>query len=59
MEIPDLDFGDIANEEIFKKFEEELYAKEQEHKKQKEEKNKIEELKDDLLYEEIKEIKDI
>ena len=59
MEIPDLDFGDIGNEEIFKKFEEELYAKEQEHKKQKEEKNKIEELKDDLLYEEIKEIKDI
>ena len=56
MEIPDLDFGDIGNEEVFKKFEEELYAKEIEHKKQKEEKNKIEQLKDDLLYEEIKEI---
>ena len=57
MEIPDLDFGDIGNEEVFKKFEEELYAKEIEHKKQKEEKNKIEQLKDDLLYEEIKDIK--
>ena len=56
MEIPDLDFGDIENEEVFKKFEEELYAKELEHKKQKEEKNKIEQLKDDLLYEEIKDI---
>ena len=56
MEIPDLDFGDIGNEEVFKKFEEELYAKEIEHKKQKEEKNKIEQLKDDLLYEEIKDI---
>ena len=56
MEIPDLDFGDIGNEETFRKFEEELYAKEQEHKKQKEEKNKIEELKEDLLIEEIKDI---
>ena len=56
MEIPDLDFGDIGNEEIFKKFEEELYAKEQAHKKEKEEKYKIELLKDDLLYEEIKDI---
>ena len=56
IEIPDLDFGDIGNEEIFKKFEEELYAKEQAHKKEKEEKNKIDQLKDDLLYEEIKDI---
>ena len=56
MEIPDLDFGDIGNEEIFKKFEEELYAKEQAHKKEKEEKNKIDQLKDDLLYEEKKDI---
>ena len=41
MEIPDLDFGDFENEEAFKKFEEELYAKEQEHKKQKDEQKKI------------------
>ena len=40
MEIPDLDFGDFENEEAFKKFEEELYAKEQEHKKQKDEQKK-------------------
>ena len=56
MEIPDLDFGDFENEEAFKKFEEELYAKEQEHKKQKDEQKKIDELKNDLLYEEIKDI---
>ena len=61
MEIPNLDFGDFENEEAFKKFEEELYAKEQEHKKQKNEKkekikSEIDELKDDLLYEEIKDI---
>ena len=40
MEIPNLDFGDFENEEAFKKFEEELYAKEKEHKKQKIEKRK-------------------
>ena len=61
MEIPNLDFGDFENEEAFKKFEEELYAKEQEHKKQKNEKkekikSEIDELKGDLLYEEIKDI---
>ena len=58
MEIPDLDFGDIGNEENLRNLKKN-YMPKKNTQKQKEEKKKIEELKDDLLYEEIQEIKDI